>query len=305
MLELICTTAIIAALMAIIIPAVSSARATASRAACSVNMKQLTLAAQNFESLTRQMTPSPTEFHATILPYMEQAAMAEVDSAEGYVGSSPEVYVCTSDERASRTDQNISYLLNAGSPVGKTVESGYNGIVGDITTGYAGLPRSYVTDGSSNTAFLSEKLVALRKRDVFTEFGSPTLPEVTNEIESRWQVNLKSPVDTLTSTYDFAQECLEGDRITSYKFEGFVHSKEQRSASSGYDHTQPPNSPNCGANVTHNGALFKSFPASSRHPGGVNVAMADGRVTFASDAIDFDVWQALGTRSGGELGTQF
>ncbi len=40
--------------------------------------------------------------------------------------------------------------------------------------------------------------------------------------------------------------------------------------------------------------------ASSRHPGGVNLAMADASVHFASDTVDITVWQALGSRNGGE-----
>ena len=40
--------------------------------------------------------------------------------------------------------------------------------------------------------------------------------------------------------------------------------------------------------------------ARSAHPGGVNVAMADGSVQFVADSIDGVVWRALGTRAGDE-----
>ena len=40
--------------------------------------------------------------------------------------------------------------------------------------------------------------------------------------------------------------------------------------------------------------------ARSRHTGGVNVAMADGSVTFVSDGIDLSVWRSVATRAGGE-----
>ena len=40
--------------------------------------------------------------------------------------------------------------------------------------------------------------------------------------------------------------------------------------------------------------------ARSRHPGGVNVVMCDGSVTFAGDNISIDIWQALGSIDGGE-----
>ncbi|HYT87273.1 MAG TPA: DUF1559 domain-containing protein [Gemmataceae bacterium] len=41
--------------------------------------------------------------------------------------------------------------------------------------------------------------------------------------------------------------------------------------------------------------------ARSRHLGGVNAAMSDGSVRFISNSINPATWQALGTRSGGEV----
>jgi prepilin-type processing-associated H-X9-DG protein len=40
--------------------------------------------------------------------------------------------------------------------------------------------------------------------------------------------------------------------------------------------------------------------ASSQHPGGVNVLMGDGSVTFVSDSVSDIVWWAMGTRNGEE-----
>ena len=41
--------------------------------------------------------------------------------------------------------------------------------------------------------------------------------------------------------------------------------------------------------------------AHSNHPGGVNVALADGSVRFISNTIDLDIWRALSTPPGGEI----
>jgi prepilin-type processing-associated H-X9-DG protein len=41
------------------------------------------------------------------------------------------------------------------------------------------------------------------------------------------------------------------------------------------------------------------YGASSLHPGGVNVGMADGSAAFVSDSINLAVWQALGSINGG------
>jgi prepilin-type processing-associated H-X9-DG protein len=43
--------------------------------------------------------------------------------------------------------------------------------------------------------------------------------------------------------------------------------------------------------------------ASSNHNGGVNVAMVDGSVQFASDDINILLWRAMGSRNGDETVT--
>ena len=44
-----------------------------------------------------------------------------------------------------------------------------------------------------------------------------------------------------------------------------------------------------------------STTANSRHPGGVNVGLADGSVRFIKSTINIPTWRALGTRNGGEV----
>ena len=40
--------------------------------------------------------------------------------------------------------------------------------------------------------------------------------------------------------------------------------------------------------------------ASSYHPGGANVLFADSSTRYVNDNVDFDAWQAVGSRAGGE-----
>jgi prepilin-type processing-associated H-X9-DG protein len=39
----------------------------------------------------------------------------------------------------------------------------------------------------------------------------------------------------------------------------------------------------------------------SYHPGGANVAFADGSVKFIKNTVNITTWGALGTRAGGEV----
>jgi prepilin-type N-terminal cleavage/methylation domain-containing protein/prepilin-type processing-associated H-X9-DG protein len=43
--------------------------------------------------------------------------------------------------------------------------------------------------------------------------------------------------------------------------------------------------------------------ARSKHTGGVNAAMGDGSVRFVRDSVALNVWQAVGTKNGGEVAT--
>lgn len=49
------------------------------------------------------------------------------------------------------------------------------------------------------------------------------------------------------------------------------------------------------------GPTYMSLAATSRHPGGVNVAFADGSVKFIKDTVNPGTWRALGTMNGGEV----
>src|SRR4051794_38733137 len=88
LIELLVVIAIIAVLIALLLPAVQAAREAARRAQCVNNLKQMGLAALNFESTYGQLPPGygPTPIYAVplyprptpqvqILPYLENASL--------------------------------------------------------------------------------------------------------------------------------------------------------------------------------------------------------------------------------------
>ena len=73
-----------------------------------------------------------------------------------------------------------------------------------------------------------------------------------------------------------------------------------------YNHRMTPNSqtPDCmGVQIV--GDVTTRFTpygwrAAHRHPGGVNMLLADSSLQFVAEAVDLDVWKALSTIAGGE-----
>jgi prepilin-type processing-associated H-X9-DG protein len=139
-----------------------------------------------------------------------------------------------------------------------------------------------ITDGTSNTAMASEKLmgdfnngIASPTRDIYVQTTWPTTPE---------------------ETY---QQCQQVD-ITSHPsngesgggspwLRGYV-------GTSVYKHVSPPNSLSC---YFYPSRL--TLTATSLHTGGVNVAMGDGSVRFVKSTINRLTWRAIGSRNGGEV----
>jgi hypothetical protein len=75
-----------------------------------------------------------------------------------------------------------------------------------------------------------------------------------------------------------------------------------------YNHIMPPNMQSCSQNQTGGNLTAiqvnehgTATTASSRHPGGVNMACVDGSTHFIRDEIDRLIWSAVGSRNADEL----
>jgi prepilin-type processing-associated H-X9-DG protein len=104
-------------------------------------------------------------------------------------------------------------------------------------------------------------------------------------------------VDGGTSALDWqgAQAC-QGQGTTrnwSWKGEWVFYGKTMH-----YTHSQTPNRRSCTQGDF--GRAGDMIAASSNHPGGVNVALADGSVRFIKNSVNYQAWYALATVSGGE-----
>jgi prepilin-type processing-associated H-X9-DG protein len=142
---------------------------------------------------------------------------------------------------------------------------------------------SAVTDGLSNTAYFSEKIRGT---------GVPN---------PRTDMLIFTNQTSLAATYSACQQlnALTAPPLTSRQGMSWVMGEMCCTL---YNHVAPPNSSTCAApNFPGNMAnMAMQVPPSSLHPGGANLMMGDGSVRFARNSINVSIWQALGTRNGGE-----
>ena len=144
-----------------------------------------------------------------------------------------------------------------------------------------------ITDGTSNTAFFSEKIRG----------------DGTRDRDARSDSMITSSPTTLDDTY---LTCLNtspmtASRLTHVQGASWVMGEM---CCTQYNHVSTPNKGTCaGLGFAQNNManMPMQVPPSSRHPGGVNTLFGDGSVRFVKDSVSLQTWRAIGTRNGGEV----
>ncbi|MCS7239578.1 MAG: DUF1559 domain-containing protein [Thermoguttaceae bacterium] len=219
------------------------------------------------------------------------------------------VLICPSDGKIGQKSAADQGRTNYRTSMGDCIYRGW-ARDGDPTTirGLFGLrggvPFSAITDGTSNTIMFSERLfganAVLIKEGMATNVTSLNPNAAVSPAECLQTKNPARPNEYLTSTYGTAN--WSGRRWAS----GIPQYTR-------FNTVLPPNSPACNDSTWDERNAV--IPPSSNHPGGVNVALADGSVRFVSETIDagnptatevrsgpspYGVWGALGSKEGGE-----
>ncbi len=288
--ELLVVIGTISLLASLLIPAVQSARASSRMMQCRNNLHQFGVAAHSFHE-DRGFLLTEGRPLRSLLPGLGEAALAErLDRNDFQQQVSPAVFVCPDDVMAERSRLQTNYAINYGHGFsegsrGRGLENG-------------GIRFSQVTDGLSNTAFLSEQLVLL------PEHGA-------QPIETGKKFPLRYRFETLVHFSPgqedaYAQHCLSDDVRRHVTNQGRWTSDSLYYDSRHYDHLLPPNCwsfSNRDAEP-HDGIRYSGGEAAnSLHPGGgVNLLWLDGSVSFVSSGIDIRVYRAMGSIAGGETG---
>ncbi len=308
LIELLVVIGILALLIALLMPAVQAARESARRLACQNNLKQIGLALANYQT-TYRVYPfgvggggPPTYIprwsaQSQILPELEQAALFNSLNFTGvpwtfqpqYSPSNTTAlavsiagFLCPSDSDLIGDGLgHNSYRGSAGTfPYNlKNDSPDQTGRNTGVFWYQSSVGISAIRDGTSATALASERCLGVPPHpDVIADYyvTAPTIPACSRATPNQ------------TPRYVNSVEWSGGRWGDGVMFYTRYHS------------IFTPNQPSCNfGSDDWDGQVIVT--ATSRHPAGVNLMLADGSVRFVKNTIDLKVWQALATIAGGEI----
>lgn len=327
LVELLVVIAIIGVLVALLLPAVQSAREAARRNSCVNNLKQITLALTNRETIAGnypasfEIEPGTTlstnngswSIQAQLLPFLEAgAAFAIIDfdlpwddtvnRNSGVPTLRVPTYLCPSEVNDTvrvKNGEDFVYPHNYGGNFGQWLvyDPANSSNEGDgVFFVNSELRAAQIEDGLSNTfAFAEVKAFTPYIRN--TSDPGPEIPNEPNQLPTSGDKKLGPDTNSNTGHTEWPDGRVHHSGFTTvftpntfvrYEDGGLVYDIDVNTQKEGNSGTQPS---------------YAAITARSYHPGGVNASMLDGSVHFVSDDIERIAWRALSTRNLGEVAT--
>lgn len=302
LVELLVVIAIIGVLVALLLPAVQSAREAARRTQCSNNLKQLGLGVTQYADTFRGAFPVGSyaccsgTWQVALLPYVEQKALFDQYKGYGQLNAGGEI-----------DPTNLRYSSAVNVPVTSTVIKPYL-----CPSDFKVAPRGTITfhnyvGNHGNTTLGRKTPFGVQTNGQPNKYGRAPFISVSNSNSVPQVMKLSDITDGLSSTMAFSETVKGqfGDLRGFGWWQGGSHFEAYLAPNSNqpdvteqdqYCVNQRPNMP-CAGPTT---ASPEGIGARSRHPGGVNVTMCDGAVKFITDNVNLDTWRFISTASGKE-----
>jgi prepilin-type N-terminal cleavage/methylation domain-containing protein/prepilin-type processing-associated H-X9-DG protein len=296
LIELLVVIAIIAVLIALLLPAVQAAREAARRAQCTNNLKQVALAAMNYESSNgcypggsySVFVPKPLgdkypenfSCFVRMLPFTEQSAMYNAVNFNLTSGNFENLTIC---------GVQLSVLTCPSEPLvapstisSSTTNASFN--IVSLSTLPPGTWLQYFSCYAGNAGTWDF--------GYNTSYSAAEFAQYNGVIYNDSSVTIASVTDGTSNTFLFA----EHSRFAMQKAgSSYVNSDFSWNSGRYYDTLfstfYPPNAPTGTAGYSY----YYGEDASSQHPGGANFAFADGSVRFIKNTINS--WTISGTNT--------
>jgi prepilin-type processing-associated H-X9-DG protein len=314
-------------LIALLLPAIQSAREASRRSSCQVKLKQLALAAHNHQDVHDYLPPGANKYNRTnntylyrysafvpMLPFLERGTLFDTfmnsfSSIDPWLNNAftqadmGGILFCPSDGNITARVHPLtmtSYRVCNGDwpDRGDIAQSDYENKRG-VFSGFrdAKLSLVSISDGTSNTILFSEGGLAMEA--ALTKM--PIIGAMARITKNLPQAN-QSPKDEFS-----ADECL-GTKGTSGAYYApsstvnvnvGVRAFDSLIMYTGFATILPPNSPSCYRNTADdesnsgNTRFASLISATSYHANGVNIALGDGSVRFVNESINWGGATAL------------
>lgn len=280
LIELIVVMAIVAILIGLLLPAVQRIRESAARIRCGNSLRQIVLAAHHAHDVNGSFPPGvgywpgPSgygTFHFHLLPFLEQSSLYEQSYYQGvyFVGNNQVFaqtvhnFICPSDPSAAE-GQAMDLLGNTWGVSSYAVNAQ---VACDVnTSGSLSSPQYYAT-------------------------LSATFPDGTSNTILMTEKYAQCFNSSYPAGGDYWGYYYTGSYLQPYH-PGFEVSWNSYSFGPASKFQVMPN--------PYNGSCDPTL-ASSPHPGGIQIALADGSLRFLSDNVTMYTWWYMCTPSGGEV----
>jgi prepilin-type N-terminal cleavage/methylation domain-containing protein len=282
LVELLVVIAIIGILVAMLLPAVQSAREAARRMECSNNLKQMGLALHNYQTAWKEQFPigSPGStrhgMFTHMLPYLEQQNLYDKLNLNGSTHSEPlrytemKVYVCPSYPYKHVHKGDVSYSYQEGAMLT------YQGVAGAIKQ--TSQPVETAGDGD------------IAKNGMFGWAFSRAVSEVRDGLSNTFAIGEYVHIDRAVSS-NYAKP---PGNVRAW----MLGANDQKGT---YAVKVAEHPPNIRIDRIAQGVPFNHLPHGSYHPGVTLFVFGDGSVHAIGDSIDFTIYEGLATVNGGEV----
>lgn len=305
LVELLVVITIIGMLMALLLPAVTSATANARTLKCKNRIKNIGMATVAYESrfssypgyagsvqVGNNSRPVPLPWTVAILGDLDRGDILDEWNAGRPIAPFVDFLVCPSDPPLSKDAPETSYVANVGNSEFDLhgcgmLHSKFPGKLNGKTVAHATNSLDKVRDGASRTILISENIQAgfwadpndAHPQTLAGSLGAPFItPPAQLNRDSRTGFGIKtgSPPANVFVLHD--------KPASQFSDQWLINGKTP---------SQPPRRPMATDEIT----LDNARP-SSEHKGGVNVCFVDGHVQFLKEGIDYTVYSRLMSADG-------